>query len=107
MIVGVHNPKGGTGKTITAVNVAAVLAGMGRRVLLIDLEPYAGASISLGVAPADLRPSIADVLLGHIRPQQGTRGVAAVPNLSLLTGSHALIDIDPALADARQPERRL
>jgi chromosome partitioning protein len=55
MIVGVHNPKGGTAKTTTAVNVAAVLADMGRRVLLVDLEPYAAASISLGVAPAAIR----------------------------------------------------
>jgi chromosome partitioning protein len=107
MIIGVHNPKGGVGKTTTAVNLAAVLAGMDRRVLLVDLEPYAGASISLGVAPADLRPSIADVLLGHTRMPQAIRLVAPVPNLSLLTGSPALIGIDDALAGARQPERRL
>ncbi len=107
MIIGVHNPKGGVGKTTTAVNLAAVLAGMGRRVLLVDLEPYAAASISLGVAPADLRPSIADVLLGHTTAQQAARAMSALPNLWLLTGSPALIDIDQALVDARRPERRL
>jgi chromosome partitioning protein len=107
MIVGVHNPKGGTGKTITAVNVAAVLAGMGRRVLLVDLEPYAGSSISLGVAPADLRPSIADVLLGHTRIQDAIRPVRSITSLHLLTGSPALTGIDRALIDVRTPERRL
>jgi chromosome partitioning protein len=107
MIVGVHNPKGGVGKTTTAVNIAAVIAGMGRRVLLVDLEAYAGASISLGIAPADLRPSIADVLLGHMRPQDAVRSVAAVPNLSILTGSPALAQIDAALSELRHPERRL
>jgi chromosome partitioning protein len=107
MVVGVHNPKGGVGKTTTAVNVAAILADMGRRVLLVDLEPYAGASISLGVAPADLRPSIADVLLGHTRPGDAVRTIAAVPNLSLLTGSPALAQIDDALAEMPRPERRL
>jgi chromosome partitioning protein len=107
MVVGVHNPKGGVGKTTTAVNVAAVLAGLGRRVLLVDLEPYAGASISLGIAPADLRPSIADVLLGHTSPTEAVRTVAAVPNLSLLTGSPALTQIDDALAELPRPERRL
>lgn len=107
MIIGVHNPKGGVGKTTTAVNLAAVLAGTGHRVLLVDLEPYAGASISLGVAPADLRPSVADVLLGHTTAQQAVRGMAALPHLSLLTGSPALADIDQALADTRRPERRL
>jgi chromosome partitioning protein len=107
MIVGVHNPKGGTGKTITAVNVAAVLAGMGRRVLLVDLEPYAGSSISLGIAPADLRPSIADVLLGHTRIQDAVRPVPALTSLHLLTGSAALIEIDRRLIAGRAPERRL
>jgi chromosome partitioning protein len=107
MILGVHNPKGGTGKTITAVNVAAVLAGMGRRVLLVDLEPYAGSSISLGVAPADLRPSIADVLLGHIGIQDAIRPVTSIDSLYLLTGSPALTEIDHALVDVRAPERRL
>ena len=107
MILGVHNPKGGTGKTITAVNVAAVLAGMGRRVLLVDLEPYAGSSISLGVAPADLRPSIADVLLGHTGIHEAIRPVTTIDSLYLLTGSPALTEIDRALVDVRAPERRL
>ncbi|MGH9347585.1 MAG: ParA family protein [Vicinamibacterales bacterium] len=107
MIVGVHNPKGGVGKTTTAVNIAAVIAALGRRVLLVDLEPYAGSSISLGIAPADLRPSIADVLAGHLQAQQAVRAVAAVPNLSLLTGSPALTRIDQTLAQFRQPERCL
>jgi chromosome partitioning protein len=107
MVVGVHNPKGGTGKTTTAVNLAAVLAETGRRVVLIDLEPYAAASISLGVAPADLRPSIADVILGHTRIQDAVRRVPAIAMLHLLTGSPALVDISRALADARAPERRL
>jgi chromosome partitioning protein len=107
MILGVHNPKGGTSKTVTAVNVAAVLAGMGQQVLLVDLEAYAGSSISLGVAPADLRPSIADVLLGHTRIQEAIRPVPSISSLHLLTGSPALTDIDRTLADARSPERRL
>jgi chromosome partitioning protein len=107
MILAVHNPKGGVGKTTTAVNVAAVIAGMGRPVLLVDLEAYAGASISLGIAPADLRPSIADVLLGHMRPQEAVRTVPGVPNLSLLTGSPALTQIDQSLAELKRPERRL
>jgi chromosome partitioning protein len=107
MILGVHNPKGGTGKTVTAVNVAAVLAGMGRQVLLVDLEPYAGSSISLGVAPADLRPSAADVLLGHTPVQNAIRPVPSIPSLHLLTGSLALTEVDRALGDVRTPERRL
>jgi len=107
MILAVHNPKGGVGKTTTAVNVAAVLAGMGRKVLLLDLEAYAGSSISLGLRPKDLRPSIADVLVGRVRPVDAVRSLPRFPNLHLITGSLALTQTDSALAHLRHPERRL
>jgi len=107
MILAVHNPKGGVGKTTTAVNVAAVLAGMGRKVLLIDLEAYAGSSISLGVRFKDLRPSIADVLMDRVRPADAVRSLPRFPNLHLITGSMALAQIDSTLRDLRHPERRL
>lgn len=45
--------KGGTGKTVTAVNVAAGFALAGRRVALLDLDPYAGATVALGLEPED------------------------------------------------------
>jgi chromosome partitioning protein len=107
MILAVHNPKGGVGKTTTAVNVAAVLAGMGRKVLLIDLEAYAGSSISLGLRPRDLRPSIVDVLLDRVRPIDAVRALPRFPNLHLITGSLALTQIDASLLELRHPERRL
>lgn len=107
MIIGVVNPKGGVGKTTTAVNVAAVLAQRGRSVLLIDLEADMNASISLGVRPVDARPSIADLLVRDRRPPDVVRRIPAVPNLSLITGSPALADMDATLRHAREPERRL
>ena len=107
MIIAAFNPKGGSGKTTTAVNVAAVLASMGRRVLLIDLEADLNASISLGVRPADARPSIAEVLLRERRPADVIRPVRGTPNLFLITGSPELARMDRSLRNAREPERRL
>lgn len=107
MIIAVFNPKGGVGKTTTAVNVAAMLAKAGRSVLVVDLEADMNASISLGVRPTDMRPSIADVLLHQRRAVDAVRPVDDVPNLYLITGSPALAEIDVALRNVRQPERRL
>jgi chromosome partitioning protein len=107
MILAIHNPKGGSGKTTTAVNIATELAQRGRSVLLVDLEADMGASISLGVAPTDKRPSIYELLLNQRRPGDAVRPVAGVPNLHLVAGSPALAGIGAALRNARQPERRL
>lgn len=107
MIIAAFNPKGGTGKTTTAVNVATVLAGTGRPVLLVDLEADLNASISLGVRPRDSYPSIAEVLLHQHRPADAVRPVDGIANLSLITGSSALARMDVSLRHARHPERRL
>jgi chromosome partitioning protein len=107
MILAIHNPKGGSGKTTTAVNVATELARRGRSVLLVDLEADMGASISVGVAPTDKRASIYELLLNERRPGAAVRPVPAVPNLHLVAGSPDLAGIAAALRNVRQPERRL
>lgn len=107
MIIAAFNLKGGVGKTTTAVNVAAGLAGTGRSVLIVDLEADMNASISLGVRPADAGPSIAEVLLHELPPAEAFRPIDGVPNLHLITGSPALGRMDMALKNVRQPERRL
>jgi len=107
VILATFNPKGGTGKTTTAVNVAAVLASMGRRVLLIDLEADLNASISLGVRPSDARPSIADVLLREVRPADAVRPAVSAKNLFLITGNADLARMDTSLRNVREPQRRL
>ena len=107
MIIASFNPKGGAGKTTTAVCVASVLAQRGKSVLLVDLEADRNASISLGVRPGDRHPAIADVLLNQARASAAVRGVSSLRNLSLIAGSPSLTSMDAALRNVKQPERRL
>lgn len=64
--IAVMNQKGGVGKTTSAVNVSAALAASGQRVVLVDLDPQAHASLHLGTSLRDGEQSVYDVLTGDL-----------------------------------------
>lgn len=80
-IISIVSQKGGTGKTTTTVNLGAALALSGKRVLLIDLDPQASLSYSLGLGEAPL--TITDIIHDDIDPEkvcQMREGMAVIPS---------------------------
>ncbi|MBN1373691.1 MAG: ParA family protein [Anaerolineaceae bacterium] len=100
------NQKGGVGKTTSAINLGAYLGYFGQRVLLIDLDPQANATSSLGVDKNTVRHGTYDVLIGAAQP-----GPQILHNprlkISLLPSSQALAGAEIELVDVSSRETRL
>jgi chromosome partitioning protein len=106
VILAVVSKKGGVGKTTTAVSLGAALAAHGKRILLVDLDPQASASLWLGVERARLAPSVADVLLAGAAPDETIRETPT-QRLDLLTASADLLRCERELAARRDRDRLL
>ena len=104
-IITVANQKGGVGKTTTAVSLGTELAGR-LRVLLIDLDPQANATSSLGLADPSRERSTYDVLLGAAALDDVVLRTS-IPRLDLAPADRALAGAQVELVDLPDRERRL
>jgi chromosome partitioning protein len=104
-VLTVANQKGGVGKTTTAVNVCAYLA-LGVRVLLVDLDPQANATSSLGLDPNGVELSTYDALIGQ-SPLKAAIVETGRARLEIAPASRALAGAQVELVDMPDRERRL
>lgn len=89
--IAVVNQKGGSGKTTASINLAAVLARRGLRVLLVDMDPQGHCAAGLGVPEQRIERSIADALLMELHP-----AVKPLLKRTMLWGVSRNLDLAPS-----------
>ncbi len=102
----VANQKGGVGKTTTAINLAAALASLGRRVLLADLDPQANATTGVGIDHRALQSTVYDCLVGGMEPRSVVTHTD-YPNLDILPSTIDLAGAELELVSAIARETKL
>jgi len=102
-VIAIANQKGGVGKTTSSINISAELALIGRRVLLVDLDPQGSATSGLGVGRNEEGQDIYDVFFGRLRLADTIRSTS-VEGLQIVPSSRDLIGVEIELGQCEGRE---
>lgn len=105
-IISFSNQKGGVGKTTTCVNMSYSLAGLGKKVLIVDIDPQGNATTGLGVNKGAIKTSVYQVLTEDV-PAKSAIIETSFENLYLLPASIDLAGAEVELVYLKNREKRL
>ncbi|QAY67500.1 ParA family protein [Paenibacillus protaetiae] len=105
-IIAIANQKGGVGKTTTSVNLGACLASLGKRVLLVDIDPQGNTTSGIGINKADVENCIYDVLINDVHPRDAIQNTD-IDNLKVIPATIQLAGAEIELVSTISRELRL